>query len=398
MVKITLTNHNPSSKYRKVLIDIAAGSCLLDNEKEISLKHLTNSTDFNHPLLSHPFTDIHSHDNVYKYVYDDVDGLLLSAIYVYSILLKVDDPKVCTFIIKPSTTFQWSKPQGGLYFSINHLKEAKELISIDQFERFVGHLARNKVKHDYDVDIDFAFEFLDDIIINNQFTLQELPKTIDGDLLCSTDLNVVELLKKPTILERFELRYINPAIGLGVYSRGVIKKDEPICVYSGVRIKLPSDSIKYVFFSDSDIFNTSTDAVQYGNLGRFINHAASERENSPRSNNSDILKANVKHQYIQLNGIEVVLLSANRDIQKDEQLLLDYGARYFSYYPEFLLKQNGACIGNKKTLKKAHRKKLEEIRIIARQGVKAAQFYLYKRMLTLSGLLFLLIIALNQIS
>lgn len=316
-------------------------------------------------------------------------------IFVYSILLSVDNPESCQFIIKPSPNFQWSKPKGKLFFSINHLKPAHESITFKQFEQLVSQLARNKVKRDLNIGIEFVFEFIENIIINSQINIQDLPESVNGDLLFSSNQKLIELLKKTNNYDRFEVRYISPAIGLGVYSRTMIKKEESICIYSGVKNKISIDSIKYLIYYNNDALNYGTDAIKYGNLGRFINHAASPNENALHLSPTNNLDANIKSECICLNGIEFVLLSANRDIQPGEQLLLNYGDNYFKYYNELQFNAKGKISGNKQLIKKSNRKKMDEIRILAHHGVKSAQQYLLKKTLAhsivASALIFLLI-------
>lgn len=79
MVKINLSNHNPNSKYKKMLVDISTGRCVLDDNHEINLRHI-HETDFNHPLLNQPFKP--RKDSIYQYSYEDIDSFLYSTIFV----------------------------------------------------------------------------------------------------------------------------------------------------------------------------------------------------------------------------------------------------------------------------------------------------------------------------
>lgn len=375
-----------------MFVDVNTGRCILDDNHEINLRHI-HETDFNHPLLNQPFTP--RPDNIYQYSYEDIDSFLHSTIYIYSILLNVDKPESCQFIVKPSPNFQWNKPEGKLFFSINHLKPAQEAITFKQFEQLVSQLARNKVKRDLNIEIEFEFEFIENIITNSQFTIQDLPELVNGDLLFSSNQKLIDLLKKTNNYDRFELRYISPAIGLGVYSRTMIKNEEIICLYSGVKNKISMDSIKYLFYYYEDALNQGIDAVKHGNLGRFINHAASPNENTHHLLPPNNLGANIKSECICMNGIEFVLLSANREIQPGEQLLVNYGDNYFKHYNEFQFNAKGKIVGDKKLIRKSNRKKTDEIRILAHQGVKSAQQYLLRKALThsiaASALIFILI-------
>lgn len=378
MVKLALLNQTPASKYREAIVDFSTGICRLDDQHEIELKRVKLETDFTHPLLNHTIQQ--TPDNVYLHRYDDVYGLFHSAIFVYSILLQVDTPLSCKFIIKPSETFQWTKPQSELYFSINQHKPAKEAISVAQFERFVSYITRYRYKKRYDYKVDFNFEFLDDIFINTQVTYQDLPEYVNGDLLFTPNDQLIPLLKSSSMLQRCEVRYINPVIGFGVFSREMIKNEDVICVYSGLKSKLPVDGTGYEFGPRSDVLNMTINALEYGNISRFINHAPSLSLDETSLGQDAPLKANVTANLNYLNGMAVFVFSACRDILKGEQFLLNYGSNFFQNRSPYYFQSNGQLMGDKKVFRIAKCEQLNEIRIIARQGVRCAQYYLLSRL------------------
>ena len=92
-----------------------------------------------------------------------------------------------------------------------------------------------------------------------------------------------------------------------------------------------------------------------------------------------------------LNGIEIVIYLASKDIQKGAQLLVDYGSLYFSYFLASRFKINGKIVDpNKKLFQKKSQKKLHRIRLMAAYGVKEAQRYLRLRMVVIVAVIFTL--------
>ena len=382
MVNIALANQNTHSQCRKVIVNIATGICTLADGQEIELKRLMSEFDFSHPLLTQPFIRASSHE--FHYEYDDIDGLLSSAIYVYATLLQVDKPLSCQFKINPSSVFQHNKRPEQVYFSINGSKVAQESISLKQLEDLVSHLSGYK------------FEFSEDVIIDEMLTIDDLPPSIDGDLLCNMNVNILDLLKVPKDLRRYELRYISPAIGFGVFSREKIKTGEVISIYSGLKKIHKPVKVKYAFETKLDCLKMYLDARQYGNISRFINHAPSFKTSQIISPRSPLLVANITADRHYLNGIEMVVYTTIKDIAKGEQLLVDYGELYFTHMEMIRFKENGKPVHmNKKTIRSTSQKKINQIRAMADSGVKKAQMYLLLRLVSIVGVLFILMGILN---
>jgi len=380
MVKITLTNRNPHSRDRHVSINIATGICEFSDKREVELKCLLNELDFIHPLLTEPFTQ--ASDHVFHYEYDNIDGLFYAGIYVYSTLLHVDNPLDCRFKINPSPSFQRSKYAGDIHFSINSHKLARESIRIERLEALVHSFTGIK------------FEFSEDIIINEQFTTADLPDSIDGDALYISERKILELLKLPSEFKRYELRYINLDMGLGVFARDTLKKGDVIGLYSGLKTH---DNINgYAFKIGNDCLNMYLDARTFGNISRFINHAPSEDTNKNISHRAPLLEANVDSRHYYLNGIKVVYYIVNKEILKGEQLLVNYGVDFFQDTPIKRFKTNGRVIyPNKKFIWTKSQKKLNQLRIMADHGIKAAQVYLRLRTLGIAGVIAILTGILN---
>ena len=381
MVTLALTNQNPHSQHRQVKINIVTGLCTFADDQKIELKRLMSELDFSHPLLMEPFT--HAPDYMYHHEYHNTDGLLHSAIYVYSTLLRVDKPLACKFKINPSSAFQYSTFAKNIYFSIHRHKPAKESIHISQLEALVSYLGG------------YQFKFSEDIIIDDTFTIADLPSLVNGDALYKSQENIAQLLDIPRDFSCYELRYIDCDMGFGVFSREVIKQGDIVSLYSGIKSTNKQTTLDYAYKSKLDSLNMCLDARPYGNIARFINHAPEPDVNQPASL---LLEANVKTKSYYLNGIETVVYLASKDIQKGEQLLVDYGSLFFQGMLASRFKINGQVIdSNKKTIHKKSQKKLQRIRIMARHDIKEAQRYLYLRLLVIAGGLLVLMGMLNYV-
>ena len=383
MVTITLTNNNLDSKDDKVTINVNTGACFLSDKREVPLHQFIKQGDFVHPLLLEPFTS--SSDYVFHYEYNNIRELFYSAIFVYKTLLHVDNPSLCVFKINPSLNFHHNKLPEGLYFSIDGNKSASELISINQLNRIVSALLRE------------TFEYSEDLIINDSFTVEDLPESVNGDLFYPSEVPFFEVFDNPADLSRFELRYINPIIGFGVFSKTLIKNEELLGVYSGVkRVKLPI-SLNFSYKSDEDSLNMILDARSSGNITRFINHAPNPDNNEKSADSLDRLFANTKSSIYYINGLSFIVYFAIRDIMPGEQLLVDYGSLYFKEYSPIRFKTNGRPL-KIKNFKKMSKKRLAHLRIMANYGVQKAQRYLQFRLLLIISIICILMASLHLLS
>lgn len=370
MSTITLSNQNANSAYRKAEINIETGKCVLDKKEEIDKAKLI-SIGFQHPLIKEPIL-ANSH-RLFHYEYSDINGLLYSATYVYSILLQTADSMSCKFKISPLPDFLCPTATETIYFSINSHQMATEIISLKQLEAIVTDMSGS------------PFKFLEGMIIDQEFTLVELPQTVKGDLLYKKSEKLLKLLKTPCDLNRYEIRYINPQMGLGLFSRDIINEDEWLFFYAGEKLIKDTDNAKYAFSHRLDCLNMYLDACHFGNLSRFVNHAPDPTKILP---NDPLLEANLRTTSEYVNGIEIVLFSANRTIAPGEQLLVDYGKKFFTSAPMYRFKPNGKM----STLLKANsQKKINQMRIMADHGVNKAQRYLLNRMLVIVVVIVMLI-------
>ena len=372
LTTITLTNQNPNSQYTDATINIASGKCTILNNQEVTPNQLIKDFGFKHHLLMNYKTDTST--DVFHYEYDDMQGLLHAPVYVYSNLLKSANPDGCIFKINPSPIFQHTQTTDDLYFSISPHQCARESITIMQLEAIVSHLSGH------------PFKFINNLLIDETFTIKNLPLSIKGDLLSLIDKELETLLLTPCDLNRFELRYINPKIGFGLFSRERIKKGEVLFPYYGKKHS-EQTMANYKFGAGLDCLNLSIDAREFGNLARFINHAPQAGTNaSPLW-----LDANLLAEYFYLTGQQIILFSATRDIEPGEHLLLDYGALFFKNFPPSRFKSNHKALPwYKKIIAANSNHRLNHLRIMARHGVKYATRYLLLRIIVIIGVIFLL--------
>ena len=373
MVALTLTNQNRTSDVSEVNINLSSGICVFPDKRQIKLKKFLTQTDFEHPLLTEMVNP--SSSDFYHYEYDDIDGLLRTAIFVYATLLRVKKPQRCRFKINPSPNFKHTKITEQIFFSINSKKSAQESIRTYQLESIIHSMKGKK----------FNFSFSNDVIIDDQFTFEELPKSVHADELYNTHPEIITALKSPQNASRFELRYISIDIGLCVFSKESLEPGENLFLYTGIKTMHVPATMAYNYICPDDCLNLSLDAYHLGNMARFVNHAP-----NPNKKNSDhptLLEANLKATYYVLNGICFVAYKTIKKILPGEQLLVSYGNKYFQHIPLIEFDAQGELINTNNTIyqkyfRKYLRKKwgLIPIRIMANHGVKAAKTYLLVRM------------------
>ena len=381
MTTITLSNQNEHSECLQATIDIGSSQCTLSNHQTIELRKLIHDVDFHHPLLKNKMDEASIYQ--FHYEYDDINGLLQSAIYVYKMLLNAPNPRMCQFKIKPSAIFQNLNTNDSIYFSIHSDQLAKETIQITQLEKLISELGR------------YPFKFINSLLIDEELKINDLPSTVDGDFLYEADTNLIKLINQPCVFEAFELRYISPKIGFGVFCRKKITKEEQVCFYGGKKYRSKEANENYAFKHQLDALNMYIDAQKFGNLARFINHAPKP------SGHQDpfLLEANLTSATHYLQGIEVVVFSANRDIQPGEQLLVDYGKNFFRARPAYrFTKQTKAIDSIKKIIAYNSTQSIAQLRIMANHGVKSAVRFLLLRALSIAGIIFLMMGVLTQVS
>lgn len=388
LVKLKLANHHPDSLVRRVTINLASGVCTYSDKRKVSLSEFLECSDFKHPLLDEPVTS--SEHPVYHYEYDSLQGLFRSGIYVYSTLLRASKPQACQFKINPASTFPHRPLTEAFYFSMNYQQVAQEQLPRRQLEVLISYFCQ------------IPFQFLDDILIQDQFEFCDLPRVVDGDALYQQEIELtglVQRLIKANVPSRYELRLINQKIGFGVFCRQKLQKDDLIGVYAGVKsINVPLPHY-YAFLKGSDCLGMQLDGRHYGNMTRFINHAPSATQDEQDQNAAMFLTANVKAQTYNLQGIVWVVYQTMREIAVGEQLLVDYGSAYWSEGSADISQFNrqGQLVERRrKSLWSRWRYRLFLLRTMAKYGVEKAQRYLLLRTLLIAGVVVVLVIALNS--
>lgn len=363
MVTITLTNNNLDSKNTSVSINLISGTCCFPDKSETSLKQFIKQKEFTHPLLSEPFKP--TTDNVYHYEFDNTRELFYAAIFVYKTLLHVDKPQLCSFKINPSKNYQHLKVPEDLGFSINSSKFAQERISIEQFNSIVSEIQGIK------------FEFSEDLIIDDTFTIDELPVTVNGDLFYVDKEHLIQLLEHPTDLSRLEVRFVNPLIGFGVFSKTEIPEQQIVGVYSGVKTANKPQRLNFAYKPEEDSLNMIIDGKYFGNITRFVNHAPDPDDHTETIEHTGKLVANSKAHIYYINGISIIIHITNRAVKAGEQLLVSYGESYFKDYTPVRFKSNGRPF---KTFRNFSKNKIMQLRIMANNGVRKAEIYLKIRL------------------
>lgn len=127
-------------------------------------------------------------------------------------------------------------------------------------------------------------------------------------------------LQNPHFLPDVVIRWINPAMGWGVFALRPFKKNEFIAEYTGKLRKKKKEDGKNSYCFEYNLApglptRYTIDAQDQGALSRYINHSASP----------NLLAALATYQ-----NVTHVILVTNRPIAKDEQLCYDYGADYWS--------------------------------------------------------------------
>lgn len=367
MVKLSLSNHNrPDAS--PVILDLLTGLYTLPDGREVTREALIEQEEFSHPLLDEPYTATTQRD--FHYTYDDFEGLVYSATFVYKTLLHAKDPSACTFTVSPSKTFKKTPLPEHLYFSINPYQKATQALPLTQLERLIQVYSNEH------------FEFSHDVHFEDTFSLKDLPQSVDADKLYDTSSQAQQLLKTPPQFDLYELRYIDPAVGFGIFCRQNILKGQCIGVYNGIKKAQRPDNRAYLYCARLDVLGTEVDARPLGNLTRFINHAPTPKKHkTPEA--PGCLAPNIATERYPIRGIEFVFYIAKQDILPGEQLLVDYGLDFF---------KDDVCIqfkpGQKRVYPKKTRPKASEgiaaLRIMANEGIHEAKRYLLLRSLKIT--------------
>lgn len=361
MISLSLSNQKKDAACQRVSILLGTNSCVLVGSKKQSLKEWLAVTDFRHPLLTESLL---VGEGPFVYEYDNFLALLKASQLVYATLLRADNPASCVFIIRPSKNFRYLPMNGPIFISIDGHTEAKEVISLRRLEALMKRL------------YGFEISFSESLVIDTTLSLAQLPKDVDADALYTIDQHALASCLSPMDTASFELRYLHPTIGFGVFSRCLIKKGQTIGVYRGEK-SFKKEKLHYAFSASGDCFNLLTNAGYSGNLCRFVNHAPL----NPSENLIELIEsANVVVWNACLNGQKIIIYQAREDILAGQQLLVDYGDSYFSCEEQCFFTKNKQIVD--RTMQPLPRKQAVRqyhLRLMANAGIQAAQRRILKK-------------------
>lgn len=179
-------------------------------------------------------------------------------------------------------------------------------VSIDSLCDEIGFIYTNRLIFQHESDVRNI------ILLNYDLADPETPRTdIRGDSYKDS------LLSGQTHID-LSLRYINNAMGYGLFSSSIISEGSYLGEYCGVvlsieresRCEPPRYSVEYPCCDNGFEINAS----EYGSLMRFINHST-----SPNAEFRHIYHSNIAH----------VICVCTREIPVDTQITVDYGASYW---------------------------------------------------------------------
>jgi uncharacterized protein len=120
---------------------------------------------------------------------------------------------------------------------------------------------------------------------------------------------------------RFAVRKARPGMGYGLFATSALRKGDFIIEYEGRRIPTPeadSSKSRYLFEVDRE---WTIDGSVRSNIARYVNHSCKPN-----------CEADLRDGRI--------LIYASRDIEKGEELSIDYGEEYFD---EFIKEEGCKC-------------------------------------------------------
>jgi hypothetical protein len=180
---------------------------------------------------------------------------------------------------------------------------AIEMIAVDEFERrfHIEFLETTRADLSYVLELSFSGFALGERDV--AFRAQYAAALLEEEAPCTTNNNDTDLV----------VAFVNDAVGWGLFAGRAYRADEFVCRYGGIaRSDHAMTDRSYAVASSVD--GCAIDASRCRSLGGFINHC-----DTP----------NVTFQCVFERGVEQVLVIANRNIARGDQLLHNYTARYF---------------------------------------------------------------------
>lgn len=295
-MKIRLVNQLRSAEIKEVIVDINKNFCEIDNAKNCSLLQLKKLANFSHFLLE----DVNPQ---MVYEYQNTKQMLEVGIFIYKQILNTAGR---VFTIKPAKNFKFNNNPSYINFSLRYTRAAAASIPLNDFEKLAAYFGRPN------------FKYSNNILINCTIDSANLPVFVDSEHLLKQDATILSLLSLPL---DFEVRYIHPHMGLGIFATRKINRGENIGVYCG-ELDQQRLGVAYLYNLDEDCLNLDISAWRSGNLTGFINHAD---EVMPEK----FLCANLQVNSAIYNGLEFKYFTAKKDINIGAQLLVNYGQEYF---------------------------------------------------------------------
>ena len=127
--------------------------------------------------------------------------------------------------------------------------------------------------------------------------------------------------------------YIDDEVGYGVFTSVPIKAGTIIGIYAGIVEKrgYKDDYGINIEYEDSDESGYIISAYTAGGITRFIQHMPNEQEDkiSPQLK-SICATANLRSYQLMYSGVPIIYFVACRNIEKNEQLGISYGNKYWS--------------------------------------------------------------------
>ena len=162
-----------------------------------------------------------------------------------------------------------------------------------------------------------GFTYIPRLMFLHEYLLRDViacPVGQSASELCLDQERLTSLLLQP-FMDMVSIRYVNDAIGYGLFAEQRILADDMLGEYVGMVHDNPDTLKTYSLLFPSSGGSHQVDSLEYGNETRFINHSS-----NPNCEYIHVLVDNLCH----------VICRAKRDIRSGEQITVDYGQSYWS--------------------------------------------------------------------
>lgn len=371
MPQIELSNHTQNSEIKKVIIefnDKTNDSHVFWHDRREQKLPTTDFLKTYHSAFSHPLLKqkIFFDGKECFFYYQDINSLKHFAAAIYaSFIFHAPTINKVKIIAK---NYQRSSPQKTIPYALRN--KGHTSLSIYQFEDLIkGH------------ELGSNYHFYEKLCFAKTIYIDDLPESNIDTNLKKSEIDLPSLTE--TLIEPIYINYISDTIGHGAFANKRIKQGEIISFYAGKLVsqkKAPRSCFKFGLSEKN--FKLVVDAASNGNLSRFINHAPLEKKLPTLKLNKKTKKtvalANVGVEYQCYFGLDIICFSALRDIDKNEQLFIDYGAKYWKNVEPLYFNRKNQVI-NKKGEKQKNAQTISKsmLRHMAHLGVQEANKQLY---------------------